>query len=94
MRASSRLSRLRGRLLRAIAIGLVVSAAVTGLSRLGLFAGWEARAVDAFVFLHEQEPAPDLVLVTIDEDAFRELGERQPLSRRYLADLGEFLLRS
>jgi adenylate cyclase len=94
LRAAGRLTRLRGRLLRAIAIGLVVSAAVTGLSRLGLFAGWEARAVDAFVFLREQEPAPDIVLVTIDEDAFRELGERQPLSRRYLADLGEFLMRS
>jgi adenylate cyclase len=30
----------------------------------------------------------------VDEDAFRELGDRQPLSRRYLAELGELLLRS
>ncbi len=71
-----------------------MSGAVTGLSRIGVFAGWEARAVDAFVFLRDPEPAPEIVLVTIDEEAFRELGERQPLSRRYLADLGDFLLRS
>jgi adenylate cyclase len=75
-------------------LGVVVSAAVTALSRVGILSGWETRAVDAFLFFRERVPAPEIVLVAIDEDAFKELGERQPLSRRYLAGLGEFLLQS
>jgi adenylate cyclase len=73
---------------------VVASLAVIGLSRVGALAGWETRAVDAFLFLRDQVRAPEIVLVQIDEDAFRELGERQPLSRRYLADLAEFLIRN
>lgn len=68
--------------------------AVTALSRVGVLAGWETRAVDTFLFFRDRVPAPEIALVVIDEEAFRELRERQPLSRRYLADLGEFLLRS
>jgi adenylate cyclase len=70
--------------------------AVTALSRAGggLSAGWETRAVDYFLHLRERVPAPEIVLVEIDDDAFQELGERQPLPRRYLAELGDFLLRS
>jgi adenylate cyclase len=75
-------------------LGVIVSVVVTALSRVGLFAGWETRAVDAFLFFRDRVPSPAIVLVTIDEDAFRELGGRQPLDRRYLADLGDFLLRS
>ncbi len=82
------------RIVRALALGVAVSVAVTALSRVGALAGWETRAVDAFLFLRERAPAPEIVLVVIDDEAFRELGERQPLSRRYLAELGEFLLRS
>jgi adenylate cyclase len=68
--------------------------AVTVLSRIGVLSGWETRAVDAFVFFRDRVSVPEVVLVVIDEEAFQELGERQPLSRRYLADLGEFLLQS
>ena len=50
--------------------------------------------LDAFVFWRERGAAAEIVLVTIDGAAFRELGERQPLSRRYLAELGELLLTS
>jgi CHASE2 domain-containing sensor protein len=57
------------------------------LSRVGALAGWETRAVDTFLALRDRGSAPDLVIIPIDEAAFRELGERQPLSRRYLADL-------
>jgi adenylate cyclase len=73
---------------------VVVSIGVTALSRVGVLSGWETRAVDAFLFFRDRVPAPEIVLVVIDEEAFKELGERQPLSRRYLADLGDFLLRS
>jgi adenylate cyclase len=84
----------RARVLRAMLIGLLVSVAVTALSRTGILAGWETRAVDAFLFLRERVPAPEIVLVVIDDDAFAALGQRQPLPRRYLADLADFLLRS
>src|SRR5262249_62249002 len=57
-------------------------------------AGWQTRVVDAFLFLRERQPEPEIALVTIDEDAFKSLGERQPLSRRYLADLADVLFKS
>jgi CHASE2 domain-containing sensor protein len=79
---------------RALALGLAVSIAVTVLSRIGVFAGWETRAVDAFVFLRERQPAPEIALVAIDEDAFESLGDRQPLPRDYVAQLIDILLRS
>src|SRR3970282_1264567 len=82
------------RVLRALCLGVLVSGAVTGLSRIGVLSGWETRAVDAFLFLRDRVPAPEIVLVVIDEESFAALGERQPLSRRYLADLGDFLLQS
>src|SRR5262245_6041035 len=80
--------------LRALLFGIAVSVAVTGLSRVGVLAGWETRAVDAFLFLRDPVRAPGIVVVALDEEAFRSVGERQPISRRYLADLCEVLLRS
>lgn len=79
---------------RSLLLGIAVSIAVTAVSRFGGLAGWETRAVDAFLFFRDRVPTPEIVLVHIDEDAFQEMGERQPLPRRYLADLGEFLLES
>ncbi len=84
----------RRRVAQALLLGVAVSGGVTALSRVGVFSGWETRAVDAFLFLRERVPAPEIVLVLIDEESFAALGERQPLSRRYLTELGEFLLRS
>lgn len=75
-------------------VGLLVSIGVTGLSRTGVLAGWETRAVDVFLFLRDRVPAPEIVLVVIDDDAFRALGHRQPLPRHYVADLADFLLTS
>jgi len=75
-------------------VGLLVSFAVTALSRTGVLAGWETRAVDAFLFLRDRVAAPEITLVLIDDDAFQALGQRQPLSRRYVADLADFLLKS
>jgi adenylate cyclase len=79
---------------RALAIGVAVSLAVTVLSRVGQLNGWETRALDTFLFFRDRVPTPAIVLVTIDEDAFQALGERQPLDRRYLAELADFLLRN
>jgi len=75
-------------------VGLLVSVAVTALSRTGVLAGWETRAVDTFLFLRDRVAAPEITLVVIDVDAFQALGQRQPLSRRYVADLADFLLKS
>jgi adenylate cyclase len=83
-----------GGVLPALLLGAAVSLGVTLLSQVGAFAGWQTRAVDVFQFVRDRDPAPEIALVLVDEDAFRELGERQPLSRRFLADLADFLLRS
>ncbi len=79
---------------RALLLGLAVSVVVTALSRVGYYSGWEARAVDKFLFFRERIASPALAIVAIDEDTFQALGERQPLDRRFLTDLTEFLLRS
>jgi adenylate cyclase len=80
--------------LRAMLVGLLVSVAVTAFSRTGVLAGWETRAVDTFLFLRDRVAAPEITLVVIDDEAFQALGQRQPLSRRYVADLADFLLKS
>jgi adenylate cyclase len=89
-----RLTSASRRVVRALALGVAVSAGVTLLSQIGVLAGWETRAVDAFLFLRERQPEPEIVLVTIDEEAFESLGERQPLPRGYLAELADFLLKN
>ena len=94
MSQGGRLAPSRRRVVRALLLGVGVSVIVTLASRVGVFQGWETRAVDAFLFFRDQVPAPEIVLVVIDEEAFQELGERQPVSRQYLAELGDFLLRS
>ena len=78
----------------ALALGVAVSAGVVALSLVGAFAGWETRVADAFMFLRHPTAAPGLVLVLIDDETFRSLGERQPLSRRFLARLADALLQS
>src|SRR5258706_4984290 len=78
----------------ALVLGMALSAGVVALSWIGAFAGWETRAVDVFLFLRDPVPAPGIAVVLIDDDTFRSLGERQPLSRRFLAGLADFLLRS
>jgi class 3 adenylate cyclase/CHASE2 domain-containing sensor protein len=82
------------RVLRALGLGIAVSLAVTLLSRIGVLSGWETRAMDTFLFLRQRQPEPEIVLVTIDDDAFESLGEQQPLPRQYLSTLAAFLLRS
>ena len=57
-------------------VGLLVSVAVTVLSRTGVLAGWETRAVDTFLFLRDRVAAPEITLVLIDDDAFQALADR------------------
>jgi adenylate cyclase len=87
-------SRSSRRIARALLLGVAVSLAVTGASQVGALAGWETRAVDAFLFLRDRVPAREFVIVAIDDDSFEALGARQPLPRDYLAALADFLLRS
>jgi adenylate cyclase len=79
---------------KALLLGVGVSLAVTGASQVGVLAGWETRAVDAFLFFRDRQPAPEIVLVGIDDDSFEALGARQPLPRNYLAAVADFLLMS
>lgn len=81
-------------MVQALALGVVVSVGVATLSQIGALAGWETRAVDAFLFFRDRIAVPDIVLVVIDEEAFHDLGNRQPLSREYLATLVGLLLDS
>ncbi|MBI2553325.1 MAG: adenylate/guanylate cyclase domain-containing protein [Candidatus Rokubacteria bacterium] len=85
---------LKRRIVYALLLGLGVSVFVTVSSRLGSLEGWETRVIDTFLFFRQRVPSPDIVLVVMNEAAFQELGERQPLSRRYVADLAEFLIRA
>jgi adenylate cyclase len=89
-----RLPPAKRRVVHALLLGLAVSAFITVSSRHGSLEGWETRVIDTFLFLRQRAPSPDIVLVVVNEAAFQELGERQPLSRRYLADLAEFLTRA
>src|SRR2546428_577989 len=89
-----RLPPAKRRVVYALLLGLGVSVFVTVSSRLGSLGGWETRVVDTFLFFRQRVPSPDIVLVVVDEAAFQELGERQPLSRRYLADLADVLMRA
>ena len=82
------------RIARALLLGVAVSLAVTGASQIGALAGWETRAVDTFLFFRDRVPAPEFVIVAIDDDSFEALGARQPLPRDYLAAVADFLLRS
>jgi adenylate cyclase len=79
---------------RALLLGLGVSVAITVLSHTGYYAGWERWAVDQFLFFRERIPSSAVVVVAVDEETFQALGERQPLDRRFLAELADFLLKS
>ena len=51
----------------ALLLGVVVSVAVSALSRVGVFGGWETRVLDTFVFWRDRVQAPEVILVTIDD---------------------------
>jgi len=73
------------RFLLGLAIGFLASLGTMTAMSLGYFFDFQAKALGAFFWLRGQARAPEIVLVAIDDTAFRRLNERQPLSRRYLA---------
>jgi adenylate cyclase len=85
-----RKKRLRRSLILALSGTLVVSLA----SYAGYFERLEAWALDILFRLRGQVQAPEIVLVQINEDAFRKLKERQPLSRAYVAGLVDIVSRA
>ncbi|MEW6410225.1 MAG: CHASE2 domain-containing protein, partial [Nitrospirota bacterium] len=75
------------KVLRVFAIGILTSIIVTLASYLGYLDFIQRRALDLMVWWKEEEKPSQMVIVTIDEEAFQYLGERQPLPRKYLASL-------
>ena len=77
----------RRRLLELWAIGVVASLAVTAASALGYLDDAQTRSLDLLLRLRETPRVDDVRIVAIDADAFETLGQRQPISRAYLARL-------
>lgn len=84
----------RRRFLRSWALGIGLSLLVSMASFVGYFRASETRILDLFLSLRPAVSFPEVLLVTIDEAAFAALGQRQPVSRAYLAELIELLDRS
>ncbi len=74
-------------MLRIAAVGLIASLLVAGMSALGYLDVFQRRVLDFMIWWKPVERPADVVIVAIDEEAFRLLGERQPLPRRNLAAL-------
>jgi adenylate cyclase len=77
-------------LILASAVSLLTSLA----SYLGYIDGLEAKALNFLFWLRGQQKSPEIVLVQIDDQAFRNLDEKQPLPRAYLAGLIDLVARS
>jgi len=84
----------RRRLLKFWGIGVAASVLVTAASLMGLLEGTQAKTLDLVMRLGGQHLASDVVIVAIDDEAFDALGQRQPVSRAYLATLARTLAQS
>ncbi len=73
------------RFLLGVVLGYIASVAVTTVTSLGYFSGYQGKAVDLYLWVRNQGRAPEIVLVAIDDAAFLGLNEQQPLPREYLA---------
>jgi adenylate cyclase len=79
---------LRGRKIRRVfVVGLLSSIIVTLASYMGYLDFMERSALDFMVWWKETQRPAQIIIVSIDEEAFAYLGERQPLPRKYLASL-------
>ncbi len=88
------LKRRKRRLYRSLLLGFSVSFLSSLASYLGYLDGFEARALDFLLWMRGTIRSPEIVLVEIDDQAFRNLGEKQPLPRSYLARLIDLVARS
>ncbi len=81
------LRRRKRRFFKALFLGLSVSLLTSLASYLGYFEVVEVKALDLLFWVRGQEKSPEIVLIQIDDQAFHNLGEKQPLPRSYLAGL-------
>lgn len=88
------LKRRKRRFFKSLALGFSVSLLTSLASYLGYFDGLEARALDFLFWVRGRIRTPEIVLVQIDDQAFRNLGEKQPLPRSYIASLIGLIARS
>jgi adenylate cyclase len=82
------------RFYKSLILGFSVSLLISLASYMGYLDGLEAKALDFLLWLRGQQKSPEIVLVQIDDQAFRNLGEKQPLPRAYLAGLIDLVARS
>ena len=88
------IKRRKRRFYKSLVLGVSVSVLVSLASYVGYLEVIEAKALDLLFWMRGQVKSPEIVLVQIDDQAFRNLGEKQPLSRSYLASLIELMARS
>src|SRR5712692_186935 len=94
MRIVETLKRRKRRFYKSLVLALSVSLLTSLASYMGYLDGLEAKALDFLFWLRGQQKSPEIILVQIDDQAFRNLGEKQPLPRAYLAGLIELVTRS
>jgi adenylate cyclase len=88
------LKRRKRRFYKSLVLALSVSLVTSLASTMGYLEAFEARALDLLLWARGRIKSPEIVLVHIDDQAFRNLEEKQPLPRSYLASLIEVLARS
>ncbi len=88
------LKKRKRRFYKSLVLGFSVSLITSLVSYLGYLQGFEAKALDFLLWARGRVRSPEIVLVQIDDRAFTNLGEKQPLPRSYIAGLIEVLGRS
>src|SRR3972149_7728636 len=88
------LKRRKRRFFKSLVLALSVSLLPSLASYMGYLEGFEARALDLLLWARGRIKSPEIVLVHIDDQAFRNLQEKQPLPRSYLASIIEVLAKS
>ena len=94
MRIIEILKRRKRRFYKALVLSLSVSLLTSLASYTGYFEGIEAKALDLLLWARGKVKSPEIVLVHIDDQAFRNLAEKQPLPRSYLASIIDVLGKS
>jgi len=88
------LKRRKRRFYKSLVLGFSVCLVTSLVSYMGYLQGFEAKALDLLLWARGRVRSPEIVLVQIDDRAFTNLGEKQPLPRSYIAGLIEVLGRS
>ena len=81
------LKRRKRRFYKSLVLGFSVCLVTSLISYMGYLEAFEAKALDALLWLRGRVRSPEIVLVQIDDQAFHNLGEKQPLPRAYIAGL-------